>query len=484
MNLSYSERCTECGGYHLSATNDLFKRILNIGENAFKRLYKNKGYKPEDLLEIPEFKELHSATNDLFNSTIGHAISERLKRYLQLDAFVFSGLKTHTQLADARSYLKDDKGNIRGYNDFMQKILKLNSQYNENYLYAEYNFATQSALSAEKWETFSDDEQRFWLQYRTAKDGKVRDAHLALDETTLPKSDAFWSSYMPPNGWNCRCTAVEVLARKNTKSDSATAIQKGEKATTQIGKSGKNKAEMFRFNPGKDKRLFPENNAYNPKHCDGGKVNLSALIGIASIVLSLEDERCRAKKLLEEERKDFNKKKNAAVFSKPIQEQYETVYNSKSGGKVEVHELSNKGSDDFNAKLETAKLFADKGSRVRLLPEFIHPDDVEFRKKLFPNYENKKSNPDFWIDGEYYDLKRVENTKNVTYNANKCFKNQTAIAVIYDKNDRFSKNAIYEKANEILDPKNQENYARNIVSFISRGKLIVYKIEQGVIVSD
>ena len=99
---------------------------------------------------------------------------------------------------------------------------------------------------------------------------------------------------------NCRCTAVEVLARKNTQSDSATAIQKGEKATTQIGKSGKNKAEMFRFNPGKDKRLFPENNAYNPKHCDGGKVNLSALIGIASIVLSLEDEKCRAKKLLEE----------------------------------------------------------------------------------------------------------------------------------------------------------------------------------------
>lgn len=484
MISSYSERCVECGGFHLGATNDLFKRILNIGENAFKRLYKNKGYKPEDLLEIPEFKELHNATNELFTSTIGHSVSERLKRYLELDAFVFSGLKIHEELADARSYLKDEKGGIRGYNDFMQKILKLNSQYNEAYLYAEYNFATQSALSAEKWETFSDDEQRFWLQYRTAKDDKVRKTHEELDKTTLPKSDAFWSSYMPPNGWNCRCTAVEVLARNNTKSDSAAAIQKGEKATTQIGKSGKNKAEMFRFNPGKDKRLFPENNAYNPKHCDGGKVNLSSMIGIASIVLSLEDEKCRAKKLLEEELKDFNKKKNAAVFSKPIQEQYETVYNSKSGGKVEVHELSNKGSDDFNAKLETAKLFADKGSRVRLLPEFIHPDDVEFRKKLFPNYENKKSNPDFWIDGEYHDLKRVIESKNIVRNVNSCYGVQSSVAVIYDVKNLYNENIIKEKTKIIFSDKNKKYYGFDKVFFVSKSELKSFKIERGVIVSD
>ncbi|WP_318580777.1 hypothetical protein [Flavobacterium columnare] len=46
------------------------------------------------------------------------------------------------------------------------------------------------------------------------------------------------------------------------KSNSKQAIAKGEKATTEIGKSGKNTLEMFRFNPGIDKKLMPPNNSY------------------------------------------------------------------------------------------------------------------------------------------------------------------------------------------------------------------------------
>jgi SPP1 gp7 family putative phage head morphogenesis protein len=246
----------------LSAENPLFKNIFKTASNAFKKLHEKGNYEPKDLLEIPEFKALHENTNALFSNTIQFEVSNTLKAYLEKDAFVFSGLRTHAQLADARSYLKDEKGNVRSYNDFEQKVLKLNAQYNQNYLQAEYNFAIQSGLSAEKWETFSDDDKRYYLQYRTAKDGKVRDSHAALDETTLPKSDPFWSSYMPPNGWNCRCTTVEVLASDYSKSDSSKAITEGEKATTQIGKNGKNKAEMFRFNPGSEKKIFPKNNTY------------------------------------------------------------------------------------------------------------------------------------------------------------------------------------------------------------------------------
>lgn len=99
------------------------------------------------------------------------------------------------------------------------------------------------------------------------------------------------------------------MASDYTKDDSAKAIAKGEKATTQIGKNGKNKAEMFRFNPGAEKRIFPPKNAYTPKHCKGGKVDMSGLIGVASIVLSLEDEKCQAQNMLEEELKAQNKAK-------------------------------------------------------------------------------------------------------------------------------------------------------------------------------
>lgn len=303
----------------LSAENPLFKTILNAASKAFKKLHERGTYEPKDLLEIKEFKEFHSSTNSLLANAIPQEVSNTLKAYLEKDVFVFSGLRTHAQLSDARSYLKDEKGNIRSYNEFEQKVVKLNAQYNLNYLETEYNFAIQSGLSAEKWETFSDDDKRYYLQYRTAKDGKVRDSHLALDEITLPKSDTFWNNYMPPNGWNCRCNTVEVLADSYTKSDSNKANEKGEKATTQIGKNGKNKAAMFRFNPGAEKKLFPSQNAYTPKHCKGGKVDMSGMIGIGSIVLSLEDERCRAKKLLEEELKAQNKAK-AKLKDKEIRE--------------------------------------------------------------------------------------------------------------------------------------------------------------------
>jgi hypothetical protein len=109
---------------------------------------------------------------------------------------------------------------------------------------------------AAKWEEFSDND-RYELQYRTAGDTRVRDSHDKLRDTTLPKSDPFWSSYTPPNGWNCRCTVVEVLKDKFPKSDSEDSIKKGEAATTQLGKNGKNRLEIFRFNPGADKKLFP-----------------------------------------------------------------------------------------------------------------------------------------------------------------------------------------------------------------------------------
>lgn len=184
-----------------------------------------------------------------------------MKAYLEKDVFVFSGLRTHAQLAEARSFLKGEDGNIIPFHLFQEKILKLNEKYNLNYLDAEYQFAQSSAQSAANWAALSDSD-RYNLQYRTAGDDRVRDDHAALNGTTLPKASEFWLSYYPPNGWRCRCIAVLVLASKYPITDVKAAIKAGEKATTQIGKNGRNKLEMFRFNPGLEKRVFPAGNAY------------------------------------------------------------------------------------------------------------------------------------------------------------------------------------------------------------------------------
>jgi len=115
---------------------------------------------------------------------------------------------------------------------------------------------------ADRWENYSDSD-RYYLQYRTANDDRVRDSHAALHNITLPKGDAFWDKYFAPNGWRCRCTVVQVLASSNKASNSKKATEAGDKATTKISESGKNKLDIFRFNPGKKKVLFPPEHPYS-----------------------------------------------------------------------------------------------------------------------------------------------------------------------------------------------------------------------------
>ena len=48
-------------------------------------------------------------------------------------------------------------------------------------------------------------------KYVTVGDDRVRPAHWAMEGTTLPKEDSFWDTNTPPNGWNCRCTAIPLF---------------------------------------------------------------------------------------------------------------------------------------------------------------------------------------------------------------------------------------------------------------------------------
>jgi SPP1 gp7 family putative phage head morphogenesis protein len=52
-----------------------------------------------------------------------------------------------------------------------------------------------------------------YLRYIAVKDRRTRPEHLALDSITLPVDHPFWQSWFPPNGWNCRCTVIQVSER-------------------------------------------------------------------------------------------------------------------------------------------------------------------------------------------------------------------------------------------------------------------------------
>lgn len=283
--------------------NTFFKDVLKAAENAFKHLHSKGSYKAGDITEEP-YQKLIDETYKVFNSAIkDNDIPLEMMSALQSDAFLFGGLKTHAQLLEANSLLTKD-GRVKSYRELEHEFTKLNVEYNQNYLEAEYQFAVNSAQMAANWAAL-DEDGRYNLQYRTASDDRVRPEHAELEGITLPKEDDFWLEYYPPNGWNCRCTVVEVRKSKYEESDSAKALESGEKATTKIGKDGKNRLEIFRFNPGKEEKLFPPKHPYYPRGCGGN--NISDLIGAPAIFLAANDDKCKVKNILESEYKKVKK---------------------------------------------------------------------------------------------------------------------------------------------------------------------------------
>ena len=217
------------------------------------------------MLSESEPLALISATHDVLAEELGHLernIPDEMARALDENIFLFSGFKTWHEMNDASRLLKDEDGGFKSFDRFLQDVQAIDASYNQNWLYAEYNFATASTQMAARWADIERDGDEYDLQYRTAMDGLVRPEHAALEGITLPPSDKFWNEYYPPNGWNCRCTAMQVLKDKYPTSDSDQACAAGERATTQIGKNGENKAAMFRFNPGKAEKIFPPKHPY------------------------------------------------------------------------------------------------------------------------------------------------------------------------------------------------------------------------------
>lgn len=208
---------------------------------------------------VQDFITTHA---DILDSSMQHAqVSPLMRDRLEQSTYVFSGLKTYHELNEATFSLLDSDGNRKPFDRFLNDVQTVNQNYNHNYLRSEYNFVGASADMAARWESFDRDNDDLALQYRTAGDDHVRDEHAALEGITLPASDPFWESYYPPNGWNCRCTVVEVLRDKYPATDHDTAMQRADGAL-----SGKY-ADMFRFNPGIQRRAVPAYNPYTFKNC-------------------------------------------------------------------------------------------------------------------------------------------------------------------------------------------------------------------------
>ena len=233
-------------------------------KSMMKGLFKQKGASLDinfiTSKEAQAFIETHA---DVLNSAFEQTkMSATMRDSLEHSIYVFSGLKTFHELNEAFPSLVDEQGNKKPFERFLNDVQKVDKTYNEHYLRAEYNFAHSSAVMAAKWEEFSRDGDTYNLQYRTVGDDHVRPEHAALNGTTLPFSDPFWDSYYPPNGWNCRCTVVQVRKTKYPETPHEEAYKRGAEALANDARG------MFRFNPGKQRKTMPDYNPYSIRRCN------------------------------------------------------------------------------------------------------------------------------------------------------------------------------------------------------------------------
>lgn len=245
-------------------------------KNALKAMFRQEGSTfTVDILGNKDVQEFISTHATMLNNSFKQVkMSDKMRERLTRSNYIFSGIKTFHELNEAFPSMLDENGNKKPFERFLNDVRKINDTYNANYLHAEYNFVQASATMAAKWEQFSEDGDRYYLQYRTAKDDKVRPEHAALDGVTLPMSDSFWETYYPPNGWNCRCTVVQVRKQKYPATEHAEAMSRGEEAMND------ERYNIFRFNSGKQGKTMPDYNPYTIRRCNDcdvakGKLKLS-----------------------------------------------------------------------------------------------------------------------------------------------------------------------------------------------------------------
>ena len=214
--------------------------------------------------------------SDLFNATVKPYVDGITKGYgksladvdwytpdfktlekLTENVFKFSASKNYNTLRDMTNALIGPDGTIRTFDEFRTVVDHMNAKYNHTWLRTEYNQAVASAQCAARWTDIEKKaEKNPFLQYQAVMDANTRAEHAALHGVIKRYDDEFWDKYYPPNGWGCRCEAIQ-LPGKNHKETPAADIKYCKVPAA------------FKVNVGKTGKIFSEEHPYFMQRCKG-----------------------------------------------------------------------------------------------------------------------------------------------------------------------------------------------------------------------
>lgn len=258
---------------------------------------------------------------------------------LTRDVWHFSAAKNHKQMRDLTLLLKDENGKLRSFSDFKEATKNVIDKYNVNWMKTEYNFSVAASQNAARWSQFTAEKKSIPnLKYQTAGDDAVREAHQLLDGKIQPVDSHFWSSHYPPNGWGCRCEAVQAPGTKPTPAKDIPTI---------------NIPKIFKTNLAKQGLIYPKNHPY--------------YIGIPDAEL-----------------------RKAIVYLPPDNTYLSVLLDTHT---IDIHPLH--GKNELSKNLDNVALILkhDSKAKIKLLPTLQQQDmpikDKFYSKKYIQKFKNK-----------------------------------------------------------------------------------------------
>lgn len=306
--------------------------------------------------------------------------AEMLTRLVR-DVWQFSGAKNYQEMRDLTLALKDEHGKLREFADFKEAAEGIIDRYNETWLKTEYNFAVSASQSAARWTEFEKDADIIPnLMYQTVGDDHVRISHRVLDGIIRPLKDSFWNTHYPPNGWGCRCEAVQSLeGYGNVTPDKNIPV-------VPI-------PDMFKTNLAKTGLIYPKNHPY--------------YLGVPRSEIS-----------------------KALAYLPPK----DTFIDVDFGNDVvlDIHPLH--GDKELSANIDLSRLLKrfEPKAEIKLMP-IISENDMNARKLFYPeSYLNKypTRNADILYNGKAFEFENANGSRSSIQNAIKNGKKQAENIVI------------------------------------------------------
>ncbi|MCX7861618.1 MAG: phage minor head protein [Bacteroidales bacterium] len=255
---------------------------------------------------------------------------------------------------------------------------------------------------AQRWQEFEANKHVYpYLEYMPSTAAEPRMEHKKLNGIIKHIDDLFWDTWLPPNGWGCRCSVKAVSSNNNAKPLPEKMPDKPPKA--------------MQHNPAKTGEIFSNETLYFKK--------------VKSELSNQEQHKVReAFELLKE--------------NIP----YELVYQSK--GKVYTH-LFKEESKKYKKTLDVDKFLADNF-------------DMEIKIRPVINVDKYK-NPDFKINGLIADLK-YQKGGNVASNISSALHQKCEYIIFYINRDSKIKNGkiLYDRIKGYLEKYRPKNNIKKI----------------------